>query len=128
MGSVKDQAGFEDLYAMDAYHHVKDGTKYPAVFLTTGMNDPRVSPWELGKMAARLQAATASGKPVLLRVDYEAGHGFASTKTQEQEEAADIMSFLLWQLGAARIPAAITGRPRRGHQVKRRALSPPDGR
>ena len=98
-GSVKDQAGFEDLYAMDAYHHVKDGTRYPAVLLTTGMNDPRVPPWEPGKMAARLQAATASGKPVLLRVDYEAGHGFASTKTQDQEEAADIMSFLLWQLG-----------------------------
>jgi len=65
--------------------------------LTTGFNDPRVASWEPGKMTARLQAATASGKPILLRVDYEAGHGMGSTKTQIQEELADEWSFLLWQ-------------------------------
>ena len=98
-GSVKTQWGFEDLYSMDAYQHVRDGVKYPAVMVTTGFNDPRVASWEPGKMAARLQAATASGKPVLLRVDYEAGHGFGSTKTQIEDEMADEMSFLLWQFG-----------------------------
>ena len=51
------------------YHHVKDGTPYPAVLFETGMNDPRLDPWQMAKMAARLQAATSSGKPVLLRVD-----------------------------------------------------------
>ena len=50
-------------------------------------------------MAARLQAATSSKKPVLLRVDYEAGHGIGSTKTQRQQEMADQWSFLLWQFG-----------------------------
>ena len=50
-------------------------------------------------MAARLQAATASGKPVLLRVDYDAGHGMGSTKTQREEEMADELSFALWQFG-----------------------------
>lgn len=99
-GTVKTEDGFKGLYAMSAYHHVKDGTAYPAVMLTTGFNDPRVISWEPGKLAARLQAATASGKPILLRVDYEAGHGFGSTKTQRQQEQADEWSFLLWQFGA----------------------------
>jgi prolyl oligopeptidase len=53
-------------------------------------------------MAARLEAATSGGKPILLRVDYEAGHGFGSTKTQRQIELADEMSFLLWQFGEPR--------------------------
>ena len=99
-GSVKTEAGFRALYEMSSYDHVKDGTKYPAVLLTTGINDPRVEPWQSAKMAARLQAATASGKPILLRVDYEAGHGIGSTKKQNEELMADIWSFLLWQFGA----------------------------
>jgi prolyl oligopeptidase len=98
-GTVKTEDGFKGLYAMSAYHHVKDGTPYPAVMITTGFNDPRVISWEPGKMAARLQAATSSGKPILLRVDYEAGHGFGSTKTQRQQEMADEWGFLLWQFG-----------------------------
>jgi prolyl oligopeptidase len=101
-GTVKTEDGFKGLYGMSAYHHVKDGTAYPAVMLTTGFNDPRVISWEPGKMAARLEAATSSGKPILLRVDYEAGHGFGSTKTQRQVELADEMSFLLWQFGEPR--------------------------
>jgi prolyl oligopeptidase len=98
-GSVKTEEGFKGLYIMDAYVHVKDGTAYPAVMLTTGVNDPRVDPWEAAKMAARLQAATSSGKPILLRVDYDAGHGFGSGKAQRNELVADQYSFLLWQFG-----------------------------
>ncbi|HVU27164.1 MAG TPA: prolyl oligopeptidase family serine peptidase [Verrucomicrobiae bacterium] len=99
-GSVKTEGGFKALYEMSAYHHVADGTKYPAVLLTTGINDPRVEPWQSAKMTARLQAATASGKPILLRVDYEAGHGIGSTKKQGEEQFADMLTFLLWQFGA----------------------------
>jgi prolyl oligopeptidase len=100
-GSVKNEVGFKGLYEMSAYHHVRDGTAYPAVLVTTGFNDPRVASWQPGKMAARLQAATSSGRPVLLRVDYDAGHGgIGSTKTQRQQELADAWSFELWQLGA----------------------------
>ncbi len=105
-GSVKTQAGFEDLYAMDSYQHVRDGVKYPAVLLTTGWNDPRVSPWQAGKMTARLQAATASGKPILLRVDYSGGHGYGSTKEQRDTERADEYGFLLWQFGVPSFQAA----------------------
>jgi prolyl oligopeptidase len=97
-GSTKTEEGFKALLEMDAYLKIKDGTKYPAVLLVTGINDPRVEPWMSAKMAARLQTATASGKPVLLRVDYDAGHGFGSTKRQRNEQNADIYAFLFDQL------------------------------
>jgi len=97
-GSVNTKAGFEALYAMSAYAHIKDHTPYPAVLLMTGANDPRVDPWQMDKMAARLQAATSSGKPVLLRVSYRGGHGLmGGTEAQFQETLADQSSFLLWQ-------------------------------
>jgi prolyl oligopeptidase len=73
---------------------------YPAVLLTTGVNDPRVDPWQMNKMTARLQSATSSGKPILLRVDYDAGHGgIGATKKQHSVLLTDQFSFLLWQLG-----------------------------
>ncbi len=98
-GSVTTEAGFKGLYAMSPYHAVKDGVKYPAVLLTAGINDPRVDVWEPAKLAARMQAATASGKPVLLRIDYAAGHGIGTTKKQAYEERADTFAFLFWQAG-----------------------------
>jgi|HubBroStandDraft_6_1064221.scaffolds.fasta_scaffold00962_8 prolyl oligopeptidase len=105
-GSVTDPDGFKGLYAMDAYQHVKDGTAYPGVLLTAGINDPRVDPSQPAKMTARLQAATSSKKPVLLRVDYDAGHGMGSTRAQHDLEYADEMSFLLWQDGDAEFQPA----------------------
>ena len=98
-GTVTDPDGFKGLYGMDAYQHVKDGTDYPGVLLTAGINDPRVDPAQPAKMTARLQAATSSKRPVLLRVDYDAGHGMGSTRGQHDLEFADEMSFLLWQFG-----------------------------
>lgn len=108
-GSVKDRDGFRGLLEMDAYQHVRDGTPYPAVLLTTGANDPRVAPWEAGKMTARLQAATSSGRPVILRVETDAGHGVGSTRKQRDDETADTYAFILWQTGDPRFqppPAA----------------------
>ncbi len=101
-GSVRTEQGFAQLYAMSAYNHVVDGTAYPAVFLSTGANDARVSPWIVAKMAARLQAATSSGKPVLLSVDYNSGHGIDSTRESADESLADTESFILWQTGDRR--------------------------
>lgn len=98
-GSVKTPDGFKGLYAMDSYQHVKDHEKYPAMLLTTGMTDPRVDPWQAAKMTARMQRASESGKPVLLRVDFQAGHGMGSTRQQRDEEFADIFAFALWQSG-----------------------------
>ena len=92
---------------IDSYQAVKDGTAYPAVLLTTGVTDPRVAPFHIGKMTARLQAATSSQNPILLRVDFDAGHGMGSTRTQQDNEAADTYAFLLWRTGSkAHQPAA----------------------
>lgn len=101
LGSTKTEEGFKALYAMSAYDHIEYRTRYPAVLFETGMNDPRVDPWEMAKMTARLQAATSSRKPVLLRVDFAGGHGgMGGTRKQYHESLADEWSFLLWQLGA----------------------------
>ena len=99
MGTTETETGFRALLAMSPYHHIRDGVKYPAVLVTTGINDPRVEAWQAAKLAARLQAATASGKPVLLRVDFDAGHGIGSTRKQRNDELADTLAFLLWQFG-----------------------------
>ena len=98
-GTVTKEDEFRGLLAMSSYHHVKDGTAYPAVMLVHGVNDPRVDYWHSSKMAARLAAATTSGKPVLLNLDYDAGHGVGSTKTQRQQQIADYYAFLFWQTG-----------------------------
>ncbi|MBW4502137.1 MAG: prolyl oligopeptidase family serine peptidase [Scytonema hyalinum WJT4-NPBG1] len=98
-GSCQTEAGFKALYEMDAFLHLKDGVNYPAMMITHGITDPRCEPWQSAKFAARVQAASASGKPVLLRIDYEAGHGVGSTKTQLVQERADIFTFMMWQFG-----------------------------
>ena len=98
-GSVKNAAEFPALLDMSTYHQIKDGVAYPAVLLVHGMNDPRVDVWNSAKAAARLQAATTSGKPILMRLDMQAGHGMGSTATQRIAMSADIYSFLLWQMG-----------------------------
>ncbi|HLY06599.1 MAG TPA: prolyl oligopeptidase family serine peptidase, partial [Rhizomicrobium sp.] len=98
-GSVKTEPGFRALLAMDALSHVKDGLAYPAVLFTTGLNDPHVAPWQPGKMAARLQKATSSRRPILLLVDTDAGHGAGPTKQQLDRQVADHLAFLYWQTG-----------------------------
>ncbi len=94
-GDINEEAGYRALRGIDSYQAVVDGTAYPAVLLTTGITDPRVAPFHAAKMAARLQAASSSGKPVLLRVDFDAGHGMGSTRAQQDQEAADTYAFLV---------------------------------
>lgn len=100
-GSVATREGFEALRAMSPYDHVKPGTAYPAVLFTHGVNDPRVDVWASTKMAARVMAATTTTQPVLLRLQYDAGHGVGNTKQQQLAEEADIEAFLWHQLGGA---------------------------
>ena len=106
-GSVQDKQQFNGLLEMDSFHHVEDGVKYPATLLLQGINDPRVDAWESMKMAARLQGASTSGKPVLLRIQYDAGHGIGSTVSQREERDADVWSFMLWQFGDARFQPVV---------------------
>ncbi|MBC7500986.1 MAG: S9 family peptidase [Herminiimonas sp.] len=100
-GSARNPAEFPALLEMSTYHNIRDNTPYPAVMLVHGMNDPRVDVWHSAKAAARLQTASTSGKPVLLRLDMQAGHGIGSTASQRDALSADIYSFLLWQMGKA---------------------------
>ena len=98
-GTVTTAGGFKNLYEMDTIRHVKKGTQYPAVLVATGLNDPRVSPWEPAQVAAALQAS-GTAKPVLLRIDEEAGHGVGSTKTQTDALTADWIAFVFWRAGS----------------------------
>jgi len=98
-GSVKDAAQFKALYEYSPLLRVKDGVAYPAVLLTTGANDGRVAPFESFKMAARLQAATSSKNPILLRTEAGAGHGIGTSLSMRIEEKADVYAFLVDQLG-----------------------------
>jgi prolyl oligopeptidase len=98
-GTVKDPDQFQALYAYSPYHHVKDGTAYPAILFLTGENDHRVNPMESRKMTARLQSANSSDHPILLRTTASAGHGFGTALDEQIEEQADVYSFLFDQLG-----------------------------
>jgi len=98
-GAISEESGYRALKSIDSYQHVRDGVSYPAVLLTTGVTDPRVGPFHVAKMTARLQAASISHKPILLRIDFDAGHGIGSTRSQQDREAADTYAFLLWQTG-----------------------------
>jgi prolyl oligopeptidase len=103
IGDPRTEQGFRALLAMDPYQHIRDGVRYPAVLLSIGLNDHRVSTWHTGKFAARLQAASASGKPVLIRLDEDAGHTPAAlTRDQVAALAADRLAFLFGQLGGLR--------------------------
>jgi prolyl oligopeptidase len=98
-GTVKDRAQFDALHAYSPYHRVKDGTAYPAVLITSGENDGRVDPYNSRKMAARLQAAAPSGRPVLLRMSMDTGHGQGTPLKTRVDQDADTYAFLMEQLG-----------------------------
>ncbi len=98
-GTVKDKAQFEALQAYSPFHHVKDGTDYPAVLMMTGDHDGRVNPAHSRKMIARLQAADPAGKPILLRTSGKAGHGIGTALSETIEQITDEYAFLLHELG-----------------------------
>jgi prolyl oligopeptidase len=100
-GSAENEDDFRWLYAYSPYHHVKDGTRYPAVLLAAADADTRVDALHARKMAARLQAATTSGadRPVVLRLETRAGHGAGKPRGKALDELTDVWSFLFWQLG-----------------------------
>jgi len=98
-GTVKEGDQFRALHTYSPYHRVKDGTDYPAVLFLTGDNDGRVDPMNSRKMTARLQAATHSNLPILLRTSSNTGHGFGTPLTERISQDADVFSFLFEQLG-----------------------------
>ena len=100
-GSPDDPVAARWLRAYSPYQQVRDGVKYPAVYLHTAASDTRVDPMHARKMAARLQAATASGLPVLLSVESQAGHGQGKPLAKVIAELVDQWSFLFTELGVS---------------------------
>lgn len=100
-GTVKNHDHFLALYGYSPYHKVVDGTWYPSLLLLTGANDSRVDPMQSRKMAARMQAATASVEPVLLRTSSNSGHGAGTALAERIEQTVDVYAFLFDRLGIA---------------------------
>lgn len=101
-GSAEDPEQFRWLRAYSPYHHVRDGVPYPAVLLATAEADTRVDPLHARKMAARLQAASSSDGPVLLRLESQAGHGAGKPVSKVLEELTDAWTFVTEALGTPR--------------------------
>jgi prolyl oligopeptidase len=97
-GTVQDPAEAQALFEMDGVQHVKPGVKYPAILGVAGWNDPRVVPWQPGKFVAAMQASSTSGRPVLLKVNYDDGH-FTEEKIVTFRNFAGQAAFMLWQTG-----------------------------
>jgi prolyl oligopeptidase len=97
-GTVKDPVECQALFEMDGVQHVVKGVKYPAVMGVGGWNDPRVAAWEPGKFIAAMQNASASGRPVLMKINYDDGH-FTEDKSVTFRNFAGQDAFLLWQAG-----------------------------
>ncbi len=101
-GSADDPEQFGVLFAYSPYHHVKDGTRYPAVYFVSGDSDTRVDPLHARKMAARTQKAAEGipgARPALLHYDTKSGHSGGKPVSKTIEDTADELQFLFWQLG-----------------------------
>ena len=103
-GTVEDPEQFAALLAYSPYHNVVDGTAYPAVLLTAGEHDSRVDAWHAKKMTARLQQATSSDRPVLLRL--KSGGHLAGPLDQVIDQTTDWYTFLFHQAGLGYRPIA----------------------
>ncbi len=97
-GTVKDSTECRALYEMDGTAHVQYGVAYPAIMSVGGWTDPRVIVWQPGKFAAAMQNCSKSGKPVLLKVNYDNGH-FTEDKKVTWANFADQYAFMMWQCG-----------------------------
>ena len=98
-GSADDPEQFKALYAYSPYHNLKPGTKYPSTMVTTADHDDRVVPAHSFKFAARLQECHAGDNPVLIRIDVKAGHGGGKPTAKIIDEQADVLAFLVKELG-----------------------------
>ena len=88
----------KNMVNYSAYHLIEHDAKYPAIFLNAGATDPRCPPWHARKFAARLQAANKSGKPVLLHVWENSGHGQATGRESLVLQYTEWLAFVMDQL------------------------------
>ncbi len=102
-GSSDKKEDFDWLIKYSPLHNVKQGVKYPATMIMTADHDDRVVPAHSFKFAAELQAKADTLNPILIRIDSKAGHGAGKPTTKLIEDAADMWSFVLWNLGASKV-------------------------
>lgn len=98
-GNADSAKQFPYLYKYSPYHNLKQGVSYPATLVTTADHDDRVVPAHSFKFAARLQEYHTGANPVLIRVDVNAGHGAGKPTSKQIDEATDIWSFVMHNLG-----------------------------
>jgi prolyl oligopeptidase len=104
-GSVENEEELKALLKYSPYHNVKE-TRYPAVLMLSADSDDRVDPLHARKMMAALQAKATSDRPLLLRIESNAGHGGADMAKQAAEQQADVYAFLMKELGVTQKAAA----------------------
>ncbi|MES2381409.1 MAG: prolyl oligopeptidase family serine peptidase [Bacteroidota bacterium] len=102
-GSSDKKDDFQWLIKYSPLHNVKPGVKYPATMIMTADHDDRVVPAHSFKFAAELQAKADTLNPILIRIDSKAGHGAGKPTTKLIEDAADMWSFVLWNLGVSEV-------------------------
>ena len=92
---IEDAAAYDYMYSYSPYDQI-EAKAYPAVLATGGLSDPRVTYWEPEKWIAKLRPATTSGKPVLLKINMEAGHFASSGRFDYLKEVAHDYAFAVW--------------------------------
>lgn len=95
---ITDKAAFDLIRSYSPYDNVR-AQAYPPLFISGGLNDPRVTYWEPAKWAAKLRATKTDANILLLKTNMGAGHGGKSGRFDSLYEAAEEHSFVLWQLG-----------------------------
>jgi prolyl oligopeptidase len=98
-GSAEELAEFQALLAYSPYHNIAPAIEYPGVLITTADTDDRVVPGHSFKYAARLQKAQSGAKPILIRVESQAGHGMGTPTEKLIDQYSDMWSFAAHQLG-----------------------------
>jgi prolyl oligopeptidase len=98
-GNPDSVASFPYLYKYSPYHNLKPGVRYPATLVTTADHDDRVVPAHSFKFISRLQEYNAGNNPVLIRIETNAGHGAGKPTSKQIDEATDIWSFTMYNLG-----------------------------
>jgi oligopeptidase B len=94
---LEDPQAYDEIASYSPYENVAP-RPYPAILATGGLSDPRVTWWEPQKWTARLREATTSGRPVLLKINMEAGHGGASGRYEHLREIALDYAFAIWAI------------------------------
>jgi prolyl oligopeptidase len=125
-GSSDTASQFPYLYRYSPYHNLKQGVKYPATLVTTADHDDRVVPAHSFKFAARLQEDNGSDNPVLIRIDTDAGHGAGKPTSKMIDEAADVWSFVMQNLGMTYDPSAGKSMPGNETREMRKSATPPE--